>query len=860
MNRKNYAVMMALPGNEFSTSVVEGAAEAAKEVNANLLVFPNGILDANSPEFNMLYRYQYSTLSSFLGCKSIDGAVVEYGTINLMLNADAKRSYLSQIKGVPTVLLAEKAEGFPGVCFDNKIGIRKLVQHLVLDHGYTKIGFLSGAKDNTDAVARLEAFREECDNLGLAIGDDWIEYGNFTSEVSAQMAHLLGRHPDIQVLMCANDDMAIAACQFLRDMGKKPGEDIYITGFDDRVKSRLMRPSLTTIKADAAKLSYKALKAIDNNEDLFAIEDVPTEVMLRRSCGCQSRESDVEVEERFRIDALSKLEELEKDKAFMGEVEFVMKETLLHMDEAAGWSQAILKAFGRMGSHRSFLLFYDKPVEHKISDSWKMPEKLNLCASMIEDRFNYYEPGEKVYMTDELFRADFMDSTKAMTMLVLPVFFLEKQMGLIITECPIQFVQFAFPMGSMISNMIEMIHTQQENKRIQAELVSANQAKSQFLASMSHEIRTPINAVIGMNEMIKRESTQEEIRGYSADIGSAASNLLGIINDILDFSKIESGKMTIIPVPYHLGNTVKSLFKQLSFKVIEKDISFELNMNEDLPAILKGDDLRIKQVITNLLSNAVKYTDSGKIILEVNGKLVENGLILHVAVKDTGIGIREEDMKKLFEKFERVDETRNRSIEGTGLGLSIVSGFLHLMGSELRVKSEYGKGSEFYFDLFQEIEDATPLRSYVSKEKRHGSEGRIKYIAPGARVLLVDDNPMNRKVIKNLMKNTQVVFDEATNGKECVEKYANDKYDVVLLDHLMPIMDGIEAINRIKELPNYEKGKPPIVALTANAISGIEQKYKDAGFDTYLAKPVLPAVLDEMMVNMLPNVEFLKED
>lgn len=857
MKRKTYAVLMALPGNEFSMGVVEGAAQASEKAQANLIICPSGIIERDYLlNDKSLYRYQYSVLGSFLGNASIDGAVIEHGTINCLQDQDARKKYLAQIQGMPVVLLAKHEEGYPSICFDNEAGIRELVDHMVTEHGCSKIGFLSGPRNNEDAQIRLHAFTSQMQKHGIEVGEDWIEYGDFTVDVRMQMSKLMGRHPDMEALICSNDFMAEGACEFLTALGKKPGKDMLITGFDDIKNAFLMDPPLTTVKADARKLSYRALDAIATGEDLFSLTDIPTEVVYRHSCGCDSDKIQG-LDSVLRESAINKLREEKLDSDFCGEIEYVMKDIIFYQDHDEKWPEALLRSFERMGCSKTFMFFYDKPIHHGETDQWAMPDNIQMRGSLIGGAYTYYPEGVKNYNPEQLFKADFMDSPRPMKLLALPIFFMEKQVGLILTECRHEFVKYSFQMGSMISNCIEMIWIHHHNKQIQKNLVAANQAKSQFLANMSHEIRTPINAVIGMDEMILRESNQDAVKGYAEDISNAAQSLLSIVNDILDFSKIESGKMTIIPVNYHLGNMVRALFKQLSFRVVEKDISFKLDLDEELPSVLKGDDIRVKQVLTNLLTNAIKYTHQGSILVSVTGVVEDKRVKLHVSVKDTGIGIHKEDLDRLFEKFARVDEEKNRSIEGTGLGLNIVAGILNLMGTSLEVKSEYGVGSEFFFDLYQDIIDPTPIRKKVVGDTKGPSEERRKYVAPGARILLVDDSAMNRKVIKNLLKECQMEFDEAKNGEECVELFASGKYDMVLLDHMMPVMDGMEAIKRIRELPGYVQGRPPIIALTANAIVGADQMYLAAGFDTYLSKPVLPAALDELMIRMMPGIQFV---
>ena len=384
--------------------------------------------------------------------------------------------------------------------------------------------------------------------------------------------------------------------------------------------------------------------------------------------------------------------------------------------------------------------------------------------------------------------------------------------------------------------------------------VSAGQAKTQFLAQMSHEIRTPINAVIGMNEMILRETSDKDIREYSQNIASAGRTLLNLINSILDFSKIEDGKMEIIPVRYETLNLIDDLVNMIYEKAHKKNLSLVTKISPTLPRSLFGDDLRIKQIITNLLTNAVKYTKQGTITLTMSGELVDADTFeLFVSVADTGIGIREEDLDKLFLSFRRLDEVRNKNIEGTGLGISIVQELLKMMSSKLKVSSVYGQGSEFSFKLTQKIIDKTAIGNYGEHhaERAVSNPTDTNFVkAPKARVLAVDDTPMNQKVIKGLLKRNEIVPDLADSGRKCLELASKNFYHIIFLDHMMPEMDGIETLKCLKQLSLPPETK--IVVLTANAITGAREKYLSEGFDDYLSKPIDVGALETVLSQCLP--------
>ena len=339
----------------------------------------------------------------------------------------------------------------------------------------------------------------------------------------------------------------------------------------------------------------------------------------------------------------------------------------------------------------------------------------------------------------------------------------------------------------------------EEAERAREIVQEANRAKSDFLANMSHEIRTPINAVLGMDEMILRESTNPQILGYASDIKQAGNMLLSLINDILDFSKIESGKMDIIPVDYDLGILLSDTIDMIRSRAEEKKLQLELEIESNTPVHLHGDDVRLRQIITNILTNAVKYTPEGKVTLAVSGKKVSSGAVqLYVSVKDTGIGIKEEDIGRLFDSFQRVEESRNRNIEGTGLGLSITMRLLNLMGSRLEVESTYGEGSDFYFYMEQkQLDDAVigeDIQKYYENEKGKISISAEQFYAPDAKILVVDDNEMNLKVFLGLLKNHGMQIDTAMSGKECLARMEKNAYHIIFMDHLMPEMDGVETL------------------------------------------------------------------
>jgi signal transduction histidine kinase/DNA-binding response OmpR family regulator len=395
---------------------------------------------------------------------------------------------------------------------------------------------------------------------------------------------------------------------------------------------------------------------------------------------------------------------------------------------------------------------------------------------------------------------------------------------------------------------------------------AANEAKSLFLSTMSHDIRTPMNAIIGMNEMILRDSRDEEILVYAESIRTAGNTLLGIINDILDFSKIEAGKMDIIEVDYNCVSLLNDLVNMVQRKAEEKGLTFDIDVDRNIPRIMHGDEIRIKQVITNILSNAVKYTKEGGVVFSVYSSKCEDDadyVNLHVSVRDSGIGIRKEDLDKLFVAFERIEEKKNRNIEGTGLGMAIAQSFLNMMGSKIQVESEYGKGSVFSFDIKQKVIDWEPIGDFETAFKRFVSERkqyRVQFTAPKARILVVDDTEVNLKVFVSLLSKTRMQIETADSGDACIALFKRNFYDVIFLDHMMPDKDGIETIKEMKECKDTPNLKTPVICLTANAVSGMREIYINAGFDDYLTKPIDTGKLESMLLAYLPPDLVEKEE
>ena len=384
--------------------------------------------------------------------------------------------------------------------------------------------------------------------------------------------------------------------------------------------------------------------------------------------------------------------------------------------------------------------------------------------------------------------------------------------------------------------------------------IAADAAKGEFLANMSHEIRTPLTTILGMDEVILRKYEAGPIYQYARDIQSAGNTLLHIINDILDFSKIESGQLELASRNYDLARVLRDVDNMVRIRAEQKGLQYTAQIDESLPDELFGDRIRVHQVMVNILNNAVKYTKKGSVKFTLTGTRGDDPslIVLHITVADTGIGIHAEDIPKLFKSFSRIDAKETHNIEGTGLGLAITGRLIELMGGTVEVTSTYGMGSTFHVVLPQKVVGSKTIREYELAESGRKKTERKVLKAPGARILIVDDNDMNRIVLRSLMKENDMQIDDEDSGEECLRKVAANPYDVILMDYMMPRMDGKETLAHIKEMPDAPGAKAKIIVCTANALVGVRAELLAAGFDDFLSKPVNGKELEEMLSKYIP--------
>ncbi len=375
----------------------------------------------------------------------------------------------------------------------------------------------------------------------------------------------------------------------------------------------------------------------------------------------------------------------------------------------------------------------------------------------------------------------------------------------------------------------------------------ANQAKSQFLANMSHEIRTPMNAIVGLSELIIEESRGRKMYNDACDIKSAALNLLSIINDILDLSKVEAGKMELIDDDYHVQILVQDTLNMVKMAASQKGLKMNVDLDENMPYMLNGDEGRIRQVLINLINNAIKFTKQGSVTLGVSGAYInDENYEMHFTVKDTGIGIKAEDLEHIYEAFQQLDMNINRKEEGTGLGLAITKNLVQLMGGDIQVESVYGEGTTFKVSVKQKVVTKDTIKdNQITREDLKHTDMRM-FECPDYNILVVDDNIINRKVVIKMMMDYKFNISEADSGLKAIELAKENKYDMILMDHMMPEMDGVEATRTIRAECKLNEGTV-VIALTANAIEGARDMYLSNGFQDFLAKPFEKVQLHDML-------------
>lgn len=780
---------------------------------------------------------------------------------------------------IPVIVQGIEVEGTSSVTIDNYIGMKALCNHLIEEHNVKDCVFIGGTSDNNDSNMRLHALCDALTDHGYEFDDKNIVYANWERNlVESYIVETYGKRkeklPD--AIVCANDPMALYAILSLESIGYKVPSDVVVSGFDNLNIGRIFNPSVASVdqqyREQGKICAEHALEFINGSTKVQKIV-VPCTEIPGESCGCINCKNEIESRKKLGHDMLfgnvaksnfdGRIAHLEENIMGGGEFEDIaatlrrdfLTTTGSESEDFHIYLNAEYKKLKYMNSNEAAPGAYYGPVMDVVAAKSNGLVHETETINIKELLLGYTGDGKgKTYVfhtikihnsiigymvmgySDGAFSEQLFDDFRKHICLALDRY----------QNC-IKLTQLNKEL--MITYENEKRAHQLEIALLQAE--TANKTKSQFLANMSHEIRTPINAILGMDEMILRESTEDSIRGYAKDIKNASNTLLALINDILDFSKIESGKMDIIPTKYQLDSLINNLLSMLSSKAEEKGLALELILNPNTPAKLYGDEVRVKQIILNLLNNAIKYTKKGKITWIVDYEIIQQDIcLLKVDVVDTGIGIKSEDLKKISSPYERFDQVANKNVEGTGLGLSITKSLLEKMDSELLVESTYGEGSKFSFVLKQPMWGYGPVGENLGGDYEN-DEKPEKFHAPTAAVLVADDVDMNLTVIKNLLKRVEINPDICSGGEEAIAFANEKKYDVILLDAMMPNMSGEDTLQCIRASSKLNS-ETPVVVLTANAIVGAKEEYLAAGFDDYLSKPINGEQLENVIQKYLP--------
>ena len=780
---------------------------------------------------------------------------------------------------VPVIVQGIDVEGTSGVTIDNYIGMKALSNHLIEEHNIKDCVFIGGTSDHIDSNIRLEALRDALNEHGYELDEKNIIYANWErGMVESYIIETYGdrknKLPD--AFVCANDPMAYVAILSLESIGYKVPADVCVTGFDNLKSGRIFYPSVASVDQqyrEQGKICAGFALDLINNRTAIKKAVVPCSANFGESCGCTNCKDenanrkklghDLVFEKSVKSNFAGRLAHLEGNIMSGGEFEDIaqimrrdfLTTTGMESEDFHIYINNLYKSLSYMDNYSAEPEAFYSPVMDVIAaktngvvceaDSMKLEELLLGYSGEGKGKtyvFNSLKIHNSIigYMVmgyyDYAFDGSIFDDFRKHICLALDRY------------------QNSIKLTRLNKELMAAYENEKKAHQLEVALLhaeAASRTKSKFLANMSHEIRTPINAILGMDEMILRESSEDEIKGYAKDIKSASNTLLALINDILDFSKIESGKMDIIPTKYQLDSLLNNLLSMLKPKAEEKGLELELILNPDTPAKLYGDEIRIKQIMLNLLNNAIKYTKAGKITWVVDYEITQqNTCILKVEVADTGIGIKADDLEAIYSPYERVDKVENKGVEGTGLGLSITKSLLEKMDSRLFVESTYGVGSKFSFVLKQPMWGSEPIGNHLPGNYED-EEKTEKFHAPTAAVLVVDDVEMNLTVIRNLLKRVEITPDICLGGEEAIGLADEKKYDVILLDAMMPHMSGEETLHLIRSSSKLNR-ETPIVVLTANAIVGAREEYLAAGFNDYLSKPINGDLLENVLGKYIP--------
>ena len=928
----------------------------------SLFIFPGGRLNATINSENLR-----NAIYSLVNSENLDGFISHSSSIIFIKSQEFERFH-SSFSSLPFVTLALKVPGHPCVEFDAYTGMKHLILHCINVHGARKIAFIQGPAFHPSAQTRLRAYHDALKESGLPSSPDSplitdpFMWGNGT-EAAAQLLESRKLKPgeDFDTLVGSNDQMALEAIEYFSKRGYYVPRDYHALGFDDSLEGRFAKSPLSTVGVPYVTMGKEAFRAIleslekspSDGDTGDAIKELflPTELIIRESCGCQNMYHlpiEETGQELYEIPAQQDL-----TAAIAAYFELNTKETnAIIKPLVRAWQKAFPEAGSesRQPSAESFLYLFEKTLI-KFFKANGYPEKIfrflkyacktglilpsqirKLEPALYQAIFSAREPltvivqhertklntvltslkyellgireknsliqslskylpkigidtaGIALYKDNEtsiwigsfspdgigLMREEYFPAKKLVPeplntqfshgiFMVQPLFMENRSLGYfihnVLNSDAITFEELRSIVSYALKGIIQYEEVESARQKMQESdeqsrllmlqkeaAQAASEAKSQFLSNMSHEIRTPMNSVLGMTELLLSENLTKRQMDYAEDIRTSAMALLDIINDILDISKIQSGKMTLNPVHFDFRALLDNICSMIRFLIIHKEIVFSMETQGEIPKCLYADDVRLRQILLNVLGNAVKFTKAGHVSLTIEVSDAD----IRFIVSDTGIGIRQEEIPRVFDAFVQADDIHNRNRKGTGLGLSITKSLVEMMGGHISAESVYGEGATFRIVIPKVIGDEKMIRSIESVES--------VLFTPDIKILVVDDNLLNLNVVCGLLWLSNLTVFTAESGRQAIEIAGQNQYDLIFMDHMMPEMDGVEATKILREMGV----KVPIIALTANAVTQAKEMMLAAGMDDFLPKPILKSSLNEMLIKWLPNSNFTR--
>lgn len=843
-------IFLSVPQGYFQSQVSMTVSRIGAELGYNTVFYCNyGTHDETNIDFEIGERsiVELPDYNKLAGVILLTDCFETPGMLEAMLETINKHPSL------PVVSLRQDLPGYHSILMDDIRSMDVIMDHILGHHGHKKVYFLSGPRERADAQRRLCSYRNKMEEYGCEYNEDWIYYGNFWTTIGPYAADWIEKTGMPEVVVCANDYMAIALIEELARRGYKVPEDVKITGFDDIDSAAVATTSLTTVGVPFVEMADKAIHLID---DILRGDNPPmhtyvtTDLIVRESCGCNSKT--VEDYIKLQHELYSENEEIKLNNA--SHIMFSRSAQNKHDTESVFATAFYFSAMA--GKYRRMFFCMNESGDMKRYPVQSVLEYKSVNGGGVEHP-------DIIFDTDELVPLE--PNNKPQSMFALPLHHESKIFGYVAIEMqdylPVQ--EFFANYLVTITNSLEKIYQEKQVRKVmkmekmarkQAE--KANHIKDDFLVNLSHEIRTPLNAIVGLTNMLRDEKLSSTGMSYLTTIKYSSDNLLRMISDILDYSQMNAGELKITRDEYKtidLQREIKQIIEM--YCINREDLQYECILDDNTPVKLYGDKERIEQIMVNLCSNATKFTEKGKISALISwenntdpdGTVHEDGW-LNLTVNDTGIGIKKEHLKSIFGAFTQVDAARSRSRDGAGMGLAVCNMLASTMGGNIRVESVFGKGSSFHVRIPQEVSERIGINADDKKQNR--SKGSIGLSAPGACVLVVDDNLMNLKVESLLLKKYQIKVITAMSGMKAIDILEkNPNIDLVFMDYMMPELDGAETTRII-----ISKGiNVPIIAVTANTVSGATDIYYGAGMKDYLPKPIEMNKLEEILSRWLPE-------